>query len=385
MFNSILILKYIFIFLFLGNEILRESNTQVAVIVTLIIAIASNLRYFYIDSKDLKYRFLLVEILLITMCTIHFKFAIIFYVISVIIDLISSHDGTESTVVEYILLFLCFKDILVIKEGVYLLFMTIALAIYIMVKNLRDVKKANDITNELYDKLRVSDDKLKKLNSEIEQYSQSALEIAVLKERNRISREVHDGVGHVLSTTMIQLSAMERIGKMSDNPLGEMAGELRNFVGDSFNEVKTAIRELKPDEYSDFEGVIRISELCSNVEKFSGIKINLTVIGDTWTFEGKQVINIYGVCKEILSNAVKHSKASKIQIVFKFYEDELLMTFKDDGVGVAKIQESGVGLKSIRERIKEINGSVFMKSKINDGMFTKIIVPKSYGGIYGED
>ena len=312
----ILILKYIFISLFLGTSILKQENTLICLVITLLIIISSNLRFFYIREERAKYPILIIEMLIVTIFTVHFNLAIIFYVISLLIDLIYLKNEVNYKILFYSVCVLGVKDILVLQDKIYLIFMGVGVSVYIMMNYIKEIDSVNTNTQELYDKLRVSEDKLKKLNLEIEEYSQSALEIAVLKERNRISREVHDGVGHVLSTTMIQLAAMERVGKITDNPLGEMAGELRNFVSDSFNEVKVAIRELKPDEYSDIEGIIRISELCKNVEKFSGIDIRLTILGDKWTFEGKQIVNIYGTCKEVLSNAVKYSGASKIQIVY---------------------------------------------------------------------
>ena len=108
---------------------------------------------------------------------------------------------------------------------------------------------------KLYDKLRVSEEKLIEANQELEVYVQSIEEITLLKERNRISREIHDSVGHALSTAMIQLSAMEAIGKKEESSLGEMAGNLREFINESFQDVKKAVKELKPDEYDNYQGV----------------------------------------------------------------------------------------------------------------------------------
>ena len=71
------------------------------------------------------------------------------------------------------------------------------------------------IARELYDKLKVSEEKLIEVNKELEGYVDTIEEITLLKERNRISREIHDSVGHALSTAMIQLTAMEAIAEKS--------------------------------------------------------------------------------------------------------------------------------------------------------------------------
>ena len=204
---------------------------------------------------------LVIEILIVTIFTVYFNLGIIFYAIALLVDSIYLENEVNYKILFYSICLLGVKDILVLQDKIYLVFMGVGISVYIMMKCIKELSGENIKTQELYDKLRISKDKLKKLNLEIEEYSQSALAIAALKERNRISREVH-----VLSTTMIQLAAIERVGITTDNLLGEMAGELRNFVSDSFNEVKVAIRELKADEYSDIEGIIRISEFCKNVE-----------------------------------------------------------------------------------------------------------------------
>ncbi|WP_243113290.1 histidine kinase [Romboutsia sp. Marseille-P6047] len=84
-------------------------------------------------------------------------------------------------------------------------------------------------SQKIYNQLRISEDKLKKANSDLEIYIDSLEELTILKERNRISREIHDSVGHALSTTIIQLSAIEKLVSY-DKDLKELVCELREFV-----------------------------------------------------------------------------------------------------------------------------------------------------------
>ena len=229
---------------------------------------------------------------------------------------------------------------------------------------------------KLYDKLRVSEEKLIEANNELEGYVQSIEEITLLKERNRISREIHDSVGHALSTAMIQLSAMEAIGKKEKSSLGEMAGNLREFINESFQDVKKAVKELKPDEYDNYQGVLRIQEVCKNFKKMSGVDVKVIVSKGEWNLSTKQVGNLYRITQEVLSNALRHGKATVVNIIMNFTEDDFVISFKDNGKGTDKIQESGVGLKSIRERVNEMNGLVDIKSSIDNGFFIKITIPK---------
>lgn len=379
---KILICKYIYLIIFFLALNKGINNSLLCMIITLFILILSNIRTFYIKSDFIKYSFLIVEVVVITVLSIVLNFTLIMYILFITFDFLECYSKSR-IITEIVFIILILKDILIFKDFELILGVGLILINYLMIKNIKELYESKIKEQELYNKIRISELELKKLNSDIEKYAQSSLEIAVLKERNRISREVHDSVGHVLSATMIQLSAMERVGKISKNPLYEMIFELRSFVSDGFQDIKKAVRELKPDEYSQYEGVIRIGELCETVKKISGFNINYRVIGDVVNLNSKQGSNIYRIIQEILSNAIKHSRAANIEVILNFENDIIKIFYKDDGIGVLKIQESGVGIKSIRERVKELHGEVVFESEINKGMIIKILLPREYKNIYG--
>ena len=229
---------------------------------------------------------------------------------------------------------------------------------------------------KLYDKLRISEEKLIEANTELEGYVQSIEEITVLKERNRISREIHDSVGHALSTAIIQLSAMETIAEKEESQLKEMIKNLRLFINDSFQDVKKAVRELKPSEYDNYQGVFRLQDVCKNFEKMTGIKVKTVMSKGEWNLSSKQINHLYRITQEALSNSLKHGKATQVNVIMNFTDDEFIISFNDNGIGTDKIIESGVGLKSIKERAEELNGMVDLKSSKGNGFFIKVMVPR---------
>ncbi|MGL4989722.1 MAG: sensor histidine kinase [Sarcina sp.] len=379
---KILVCKYIYLIIFFLALNKGINNSLLCMIITLFILILSNIRTFYIKSDFIKYSFLIVEVVVITILSIILNFTLIMYILFITFDFLECYSKSK-IITESVFIILILKDILIFRNFEIILGAGLILINYLMIKNIKELYESKIKEQELYDKIRISELELKKLNTDIEKYAQSSLEIAVLKERNRISREVHDSVGHVLSATMIQLSAMERISKISKNPLYEMIFELRSFVSNGFQDIKKAVRELKPDEYSQYEGIIRIGELCENVKKISGLNINYRVIGDIVNLNSKQGSNIYRIIQEVLSNAIKHSRASSIEVILNFESDIIKLFYKDDGIGVSKIEESGVGIKSIRERVKELQGEVIFESEINQGMIIKISIPREFENIYG--
>ena len=175
---------------------------------------------------------------------------------------------------------------------------------------------------------------------------------------------------------MIQLSAMEAILDKENNPIKDMVKNLRIFITDSFQDVKKAVKELKSDEYENYSGVLRLQDVCKNFERMSGVEVKVIVSKGDWNLSTKQVGHLYRITQEVLSNSLKHGKATQVKVIMNFTLEEFIMSFNDNGEGTDKIVESGIGLKSIKERIDELDGIVEMKSSRKNGFFIKVTVPR---------
>ncbi|WP_242825930.1 sensor histidine kinase [Metaclostridioides mangenotii] len=218
---------------------------------------------------------------------------------------------------------------------------------------------------------------MKRNNKDLEVYASSVEQLAILKERNRISREIHDSVGHSLSTTIIQLGAIEKL--LKDIPeVAELVSGLREFVKESFQEVRYAVTDLKPDEYENYQNLFKIKELVENFKKLTDCDVKLTISKNTWSLSQKQSITLYRVIQESLSNSLRHGKASEVKIYIMFNKSDVITTISDNGIGCIKI-DKGNGINSINERIYELNGKVeFLNSQ--GGFTVKATVPRIFGG-----
>ncbi|NLY86293.1 MAG: sensor histidine kinase [Tissierellia bacterium] len=231
---------------------------------------------------------------------------------------------------------------------------------------------------DLYNELRKSEDELIKANEELKAYADSIKELYVLKERNRISREIHDSVGHSLSTIIIQLGAIEKIAKENGQAASQMAANLRDFTRKGLEEIRKALKELKPKEFKEYETILSLENLIKDFSKLTGIDVKLTFTKSKWNLDEKSSLVLYRAVQEFLSNSAKHGKATKINI-YIHYDDELIVTLKDNGIGTDEIKP-GMGLTSLAERIKEIGGSLSYESKRNNGFFMRIVLKS--GGLY---
>ncbi len=375
--KELLLMRYISFCILTFQLFVEVGNKSIVSLVFLLLFIINNhLRIFYLEKERNVILSIIIELAIIPLAQLNFGGTIIFYLIGVSIDLFALRNNIVKCGIGFIILFIGIypKFSGPIEDGI-INFVLLGL-FFILLSYISRLYSTKVEAQQLYDKLRVSDEKLIEANKELEGYLESIEELTLLKERNRISREIHDSVGHTLSTALIQLSAMEAIAEKEDNSMKDMVGNLRAFISESFQDVKRAVRELKPDDYDNYQGILRIQEVCKNFERMSGVQVKVIISKDGWNLSTKQINHLYRMTQEVLSNSLKHGKATMVKVIMNFAEDEFVISFNDNGVGTDKIVESGLGLRSIRERAEEIDGLVDMKSSEGNGFFVKVIVPR---------
>lgn len=238
------------------------------------------------------------------------------------------------------------------------------------------IKKEQNRTlkaEELYHRLRKSEDELIKTNQELEAYADSIKELSILKERNRISREIHDSVGHSLSTIIIQLGAIEKIANENGEAASLMASNLRDFTKNGLEEIRKALRELKPKEFKEYETLLAIEGLIKDFSKLTGIDVKLGFSKNKWQLDEETSLVLYRVVQEFLSNSARHGKATKISIFMHFSISDLIVTMQDNGIGTNEITP-GLGLTSISERVGELGGNLSYESKEGKGFLLRVVL-----------
>lgn len=375
--RELLLIRYISFIILTAQIFIEEENTSIlSIIFVLLFIINNNLRVFYFKNDKLTVFSMIAEIIVSSMAYLNFGGSILFYLIGLTIDAFTlRYEKIKYIFLAIIsLISLSSKFNKSIEEGIInLVIMFIFIILLNYISRLNNTKRE---AQRLYDKLRVSEEKLIETKNHLEECLTSIEELTVLKERNRISREIHDSVGHSLSTAMIQLSAMESIADKEGSMLKDMARNLRDFINESFQDVKKAVSELKSDDYDNYRGIIRIQELCKNFEKMSGVEVNIILSKGDWTLSTKQSSHLYRITQEVLSNALRHGKASKVKVIMNFTENDFVISFKDNGIGTDIIKESGFGLKNIRERAEEIDGVIDVSSEVGKGFFIKLVIPR---------
>ena len=125
-------------------------------------------------------------------------------------------------------------------------------------------------------------------NIEMEQYIGSMRELYTLKERNRISRDIHDSVGHSLSTMIVQLGAIESVAERDPKQAKEMASHLKGFAAKSMDEVRKVLKAMKPGEWSEQKLAAALDEMIYEYRRNTGIKVFFIKNEETWDLEKRR-------------------------------------------------------------------------------------------------
>ncbi len=180
-------------------------------------------------------------------------------------------------------------------------------------------------------------------------------------ERKRIARELHDGVGGILTSAKLTLDNLQLKPSITGQDIGSVA-ELLQEMGD---EVHRTAHNLMPDILEDQDLWYALQAYCDQVEEASGIVTDLQAHGDTHNLDKRIALPLYRIAQELLQNVVKHSGATELSVQLR-YEPEvgkLYLSIEDNGKGFdTSATHNGLGLKNIRERVKVLSGFISIES-----------------------
>lgn len=195
-------------------------------------------------------------------------------------------------------------------------------------------------------------------------------------EKKRISQELHDGVMGKLSSIRLNLFILtKKTDTETINRCIEHIKEIQNIE----KEIRTIAHDLNKNLFSDNINFISVvKNLFIAIENHSDINFNLNFDGniDWEIINGNIKMQIYRVLQEVLQNIDKHANASKVSINIKKIENTIAIDIIDNGIGFDNNKIiAGIGLKSIKERVKEIKGKIEIKSVIGEGTKINLIFP----------
>lgn len=195
------------------------------------------------------------------------------------------------------------------------------------------------------------------------------------KERVRIARELHDGIGQQLSAAKMNLSAFE--ATMPDDKK-ETFHYLMELVDDAVKEVRSISHNMIPNALLRSGLTSAVREFVNKLTLSGALKIDLHIVGIDSRLDHSIETVLYRVIQECVSNIVKHAQASQVNIQLIKYDTHLNLVIEDNGVGfdTSKINDfEGIGLKNIVSRVLYLNGTVDFDSMAGHGTTIIVDVP----------
>jgi len=213
-------------------------------------------------------------------------------------------------------------------------------------------------------------------NQEIETLKQNQ-EIAKLealidgeeKERKRIAQELHDGLNGDLSAIKYRLSTLEESGLSAID--AENLTKVITMIDESCAQVRSISHNLMPSSILEYGLIESIREYCIKINNSDNFKIDFQTFGDYIALAKKNETVIYRIIQELVTNILKHAKATEALVQFNFREEELFITVEDNGIGfdTTKISD-GIGHKNIQTRVGFLNAELNVESSSNGTSYT---------------
>lgn len=206
---------------------------------------------------------------------------------------------------------------------------------------------------------------------EIVALEQSLKNMAIVEERNRIARDIHDGLGASLSGVIIQAEYLLTLTKKSEDLQSEVR-ELKTGAEEAIDEVRRAVSMWR----DDFQLVPQLENTCTTFTSRHKVPVELKVQGEAPRLPEAQELGVFRILQECLTNIAKHAHASRVNVEVRFGTEEIALEIVDDGAGFdpQKTPKNHYGLINMRERAKKAGGEVSIDSSPGKGTRVRLTV-----------
>ncbi|WP_103346769.1 sensor histidine kinase [Streptococcus parauberis] len=215
-----------------------------------------------------------------------------------------------------------------------------------------------------------------RVNGELNDYIAITEKVAEDRERKRISREIHDTLGHALTGISAGIDAVKVLIEIDSNKAKSQLNIVSDVVREGIVDVRRSLNKLRPDALEGRTLEDALNKIIREFEGVSNIKIKLNY---NWTTADLSVAVediIFRIIQESITNSLRHGHAS--EVIIDMVEDaDYMMFIKDNGIGAEEIVY-GYGLMQMQERLAIIGGEITFNTK--NGFETVIRIPKKIRG-----
>ncbi|MBA4535682.1 sensor histidine kinase [Bacillus aquiflavi] len=218
---------------------------------------------------------------------------------------------------------------------------------------------------------------MQRLADEKSMLAQSAHAAAVMEERQRIARDLHDAVSQQLFALGMMSSAALRMFEIDLDKAKQQLHEIANIAAKAQMEMRALLLHLRPIQLSEDSLCDGVIKLIHELKNKTNIEFNASVDEVTHLSKSAEE-HLFRIIQEALSNTLRHADASKVKLILTEKENYIYLFISDNGKGFdwQKAKIASYGLKTMRERCEEVGGIFKIRSKKNEGTYIDIRIPR---------
>lgn len=216
--------------------------------------------------------------------------------------------------------------------------------------------------------------KIRQLEEEKKLLSAKALIEGQEEERKRIAKELHDGLGVILSTAKMHFSKV--VESKSEDP--DLIKKATRLLEQAATDVRRISHNMMPGVLTKLGLVEAIEDILDEINEIPGTEAIFSLTGEETRLMENTEIMLYRVIQEIINNTLKHAEASEIGVSMDYKSDYIRISISDNGKGFdqeEKIKSKSIGLSSIQSRVDFINGKLKLESSPGNGTSYNMIIP----------
>ena len=197
-------------------------------------------------------------------------------------------------------------------------------------------------------------------------------------ERQRLSRQMHDGPAQALSNFILQTEIAMRLLEIDAGQARDELNSLKTSAMGTFQKVRNFIFELRPMMLDDLGLVPTIRRYADAFKEQAGLDVGVTVTGNERRLAPYLEVMLFRAIQELLGNTARHSQATQVKVMLDMGDDRVRVSVDDNGKGFdaeSVLQGTSLGLKLIRERAEMLGGSFEIDSSVGKGSRISFAVP----------
>lgn len=234
-----------------------------------------------------------------------------------------------------------------------------------------EMGQRNKLSETMYE-LKVKTKQLENTYLKLKETSEELEELTIVAERNRIAREIHDTVGHTLTTVLLELEAGERLINIDKETAVDKIRLAKEQVRRGLQDIRESVKTLQSGkELMEFVPSLKL--LIDETTKHGDIHIKYN-IKELPKLTPMQEKAIYRALQEGLTNGIRHGSSTAFVFLLEYVNGEIHFLLQDNGIGTETIVK-GFGLSAMEARVKELGGVLQVQSTPGEGFQTNITIP----------